>query len=84
MTCTKALCYRCHITKHSEHRVYDLTYDNKKTQVNLNNILLSCLRSTDKTLENFVSLQTKVIHNMKRTMTEMTRHRDCLMKHIND
>ncbi|KAK2167357.1 hypothetical protein LSH36_29g10011 [Paralvinella palmiformis] len=35
MTCTKAICSQCHLSRHSEHKVYDLTYDNKKTQVDL-------------------------------------------------
>jgi small-conductance mechanosensitive channel len=61
-----------------------LTYDNKKTQVDLKEILLSHLQSADKTLEHFVNLQTKVINDTKRAMTEMTHHRDCLIKQIND
>jgi hypothetical protein len=64
--------------------VYALTYDNKKTQVDLKEILLSHLQSADKTLEHFVNLQTKVINDTKRAMTEMTHHRDCLIKQIND
>jgi small-conductance mechanosensitive channel len=69
---------------HSEHIVYDLTYDNKKTQVDLKEILVSYLQSTDKTLENFVNLETKVINDLKQAMTEMTHHRDDLIKQIND
>ena len=84
MTCTKAICSQCRLGRHSEHTVYDLTYDNKKTQVDLKEILLSHLQSADKTLEHFVNLQTKVINDTKRAMTEMTHHRDCLIKQIND
>jgi len=64
--------------------LYDLTYDNKKTQIELKEILLFCLQSGDKTLENFVNFQTKVINDTKQVMTEMTHHRDCLIKEIND
>ncbi|KAK2147785.1 hypothetical protein LSH36_535g00011 [Paralvinella palmiformis] len=84
MTCTKAICSQCRMGTHSEHIVYDLTYDNKKTQVDLKEILVSYLQSTDKTLENFVNLETKVINDLKQAMTEMTHHRDDLIKQIND
>jgi len=84
MTCTKAICSRCDIVRHPEHTVYHLTYDNNKTQVDFKEILLSYLQSADKTLEKFVNLQSEVINDTKRAMTEMTRHRDSLLKQIND
>ncbi|KAK2147439.1 hypothetical protein LSH36_553g01067 [Paralvinella palmiformis] len=84
MTCTKAICVQCCMGRHSEHTVYDLTYDNKKTPVDLKEMLLSCLQSTDKTFEKFVHHQTKVINDLKQAMTDMTHHRDDFIKQIND
>ncbi|KAK2152357.1 hypothetical protein LSH36_330g01021 [Paralvinella palmiformis] len=48
MTCTKAICSQCHIIRQSEHTDYDLTYDNKTTQVHLKEIILSSLQSAHK------------------------------------
>ncbi|KAK2150572.1 hypothetical protein LSH36_399g01007 [Paralvinella palmiformis] len=67
LNCTKAICTQCCTGRHSEHKVYDLTYDSKIAQVYLKVLLSSCLESTDKTFEKFVNLQAEVTSDTKQS-----------------
>ena len=84
MTCQKAICSQCYVSQHCDHKVYDLTYDKQRVQNSLKAFFLKGLDSADVTLENLVKLETKVSEDIKKTMEEMTRHRDYLVKQIND
>ena len=84
LTCSTAVCSKCCVRAHYEHKVYALLYDSKKGNDMLKEFLSDGLRSADQSLARIDSLQNKVNADVKKTQEEMKQHRDDLVKEIDD
>ena len=83
MTCRRAICSKCCIGLHSDHQVYDLTYDGKGVSDEVKSVLVSKLELTNKALKRLDNVQDDATIRTKEIRSEIDKHHDLLIEELN-